>query len=496
MSAVVCKPLLAAALLLQAGNLQAADPPLPPAPSAEVGTVPTMRVALVDSGVDYRLAYINERLARQADGTLIGYDFWDLDTLPFDAHPDARGHVQRHGTATASVLLREAPQVSLVPYRYPRPDMQRMQALVRHAAGNEVRIIGLPLGGNKREEWLAFEESARAHPEILFVASAGNNGRNIDQVPVYPAALELPNLLVVTSADDFAMPAQGVNWGRGSVDYMVPAEHVPVIHHGGQAGHAAGSSYAVPRVMALAARWLQANPHWTVEQLLAAMRSRFANGAFARQLGQGYLHDPLFDPGQTIQVVSTGNWTSGSSSEGAARVVPLDVLLLDERWSLQQVSEVLDEAQSILDQCDVRFIDVQLRRVDAPDYLRDLETGSAKTLFEAVRKSGPQRRVTAVFARDSRMRQTFDAEAFGQGNTRTRGWLSDTVWLTLALQDRGIALAHELFHVLANSGDHSTVDGNLMLRRTTGSNRQLSPAQCDQLDGLAPSTSGQETGER
>ena len=114
-------------------------------------------------------------------------------------------------------------------------------------------------------------------------------------------------------------------------------------------------------------------------------------------------------------------------------------------------------------------------------HLSFLETGRAKTLFEAVRLSGAQRRVTAVFARDTRMSEPFDAEAFGQGNTRTRPWMTDTVWLTLALQDRGIALAHELFHVLANSGRHSEVEGNLMLRQTTGDNRILLPEQCELL---------------
>lgn len=483
----VMKSLFAAALWMQAGASPAADPPLPAGPEGADGNASALRVALVDSGVDYRQPFINERLARHADGSLVGYDFWDLDSLPFDAHPDKRGVVQRHGTATASVLLREAPRVSLVPYRYPRPDMQRMQDLIKHAADNEVRIIGLPLGGNQKDEWLAFEAAALEHPDILFVASAGNNGRDIDRNPVYPAALNLPNLLVVTSADDFAMPAEGVNWGRTGVDYMVPAEHVPVIRFGGVAGYAAGSSYAVPRVVALAARWLQANPQWTVAQLLAALRSRFANGAFARQLGQGYLHDPLYDPEHAIQVVASSDWSGSSADDEQLRPVPLDVLILDEGWPLQQVEQVLDEAQSILAQCDVRFSDVQLRRVAGPDYLRDLETGRAKTLMDAVRMSGPQRRVTAVFARDTRMRQAYDAEAFGRGNTRTRAWLTDTVWLTLALQDRGIALAHELFHVLANSGDHSDEEANLMLRRTTGDNRDLTPAQCDLLAVHPPS---------
>ncbi|MCP4392403.1 MAG: hypothetical protein GY802_29195 [Gammaproteobacteria bacterium] len=67
--------------------------------------------------------------ARDADNRLIGYDFWDMDDRPYDAHPvNSEFFVQRHGTRSASILLREAPAIELVPYRYPRPDMSRMQA--------------------------------------------------------------------------------------------------------------------------------------------------------------------------------------------------------------------------------------------------------------------------------------------------------------------------------------------------------------------------------
>ncbi len=203
---------------------------------------PPLRVGLVDSGVNYLLPEINRRLARDADGELVGYDFWDMDTQPFDAHPvDSGFFVQRHGTRTASLLLREAPGIELVPYRYPRPEMSRMRALVEHAAASGVGILGMPLGGNRAEEWNAFAESARRHPEMLFIASAGNDGRDIDRQPVYPAALDLDNMLVVTSADGLLRPAPRTNWGRVAVDYLLPAERVEVIDFDGRRRPASGS---------------------------------------------------------------------------------------------------------------------------------------------------------------------------------------------------------------------------------------------------------------
>jgi hypothetical protein len=443
-----------------------------------------IRVAMVDSGVNYLLPVIQQSLARTPEGQLIGYDFWDMDERPFDSHPSKSGIIQRHGTQTASLLIREAPFVRLVPYRYPRPDMQRMEQLLKHAAANDVRIMGLALGGNRKADWALFESAAKLHPQILFIASAGNNGRDIDKAPVYPASLTLPNLLVVTSADDFVRPARGVNWGRRSVDYMVPAEMQTVIRFDGTEAQVSGSSYAVPRVAALAARLLKYNPSLDTQALIAKIRSKFANGVVPRQIGQGYIHDPQFDAQASFNVESVLQWQASDSSMPAGDSnreilpLPLDVYVLDERWGDESVQTVLGEAQAILSQCDIAFDKVVIRRLKVEDYLKVLETGRSKTLMETVGRNGPNRNAAVFFALDTRMIQPFDAEAFGQGNTRSRPWLTNTVWLTLALRDRGIALAHELVHILVNSGQHSSVAGNLMLARTTGDNRKLETEQC------------------
>lgn len=474
-------PYLLGSLLLLTCTLLSADeldnPALLPPAIKPATNTPPVRVALVDSGVNYQLPQINARLARAEDGKLIGYDFWDMDGLPFDSHPNDRGGVQRHGTRTASLLIKEAPFVELVPYRYPRPDMQRMSDLIVHAEKHGVRIIGLPLGGNRREQWTAFEQAASAHPHILFIASAGNNGRDIDQQPVFPASLPLANMLVVTSADDFGRVAEGVNWGRVSVDYMVPAEQLVALQFDGSEARVAGSSYAVPRAMALAARFLRDAPTLDVPELLAQIRRHFANGFAPRQLAHGYLNDPGFDPQQSIATRPLASYVV-QPSELLNLLLPLQVLILDEHWQTSDVTQLLAEAGQILAQCGIAFDASNVMRVEAPEYLSDLETGSAKTLMDAVRQSGPHRKLTIVMARDTRMNIEYDAEAFGQGNTRNRPWMTHSVWLTLALEDRAIALAHELFHVLVNSGDHSVAAGSLMLARTTGKNTRLTMEEC------------------
>ena len=249
------------------------EPLNPPAP---VGVDPGgVTVALVDSGVNYLLPQIAAGLARDADGRLLGYDFWDMDDRPFDANP-ARSPFfpQRHGTRVASVILAEAPGARLIPYRYPRPDPARMADLIAHAAANGARIVNLAMGSNRKDHWDGFVAGVRAHPDVLFVVSAGNDGRDLDRRPVYPAAFDFPNMLVIASADGFGEPAPGSNWGKATVDLLVPGERIAVIDFHGQPAVASGASFAAPRVTALAARLLAEHPEWRAAELKAAIIAR------------------------------------------------------------------------------------------------------------------------------------------------------------------------------------------------------------------------------
>ena len=231
-------------------------------------------VAHIDSGVNYTLPFIAERLARSDDGRILGYDFWDNDDRPFDVDA-ARSPFfpSHHGTLVASTLLKEAPNIRLLPYRYPRNAMGKMRQLVENLAGHGARIAAMPLGSSRKDLWNDFLAVAGAHPDILFVVSAGNNGRDIDAEPIYPASAGLDNILTVTSSTVSGRIAEQSNWGVRAVDVMVPAERLPVIDHRGAEGRASGSSHAVPRIAALAARMLARNPDWKAADLRAAIKA-------------------------------------------------------------------------------------------------------------------------------------------------------------------------------------------------------------------------------
>ena len=256
-----------------------------------------VRVALVDSGLAYDLPLFRNRLARNTEGDPLGYDFWDLDPWPYDGDASRGPFLPiRHGTAVASVLAREAPGAALIPLRYPRPDMSRMGDLVDHAADAGARILALPLGSRKPDDWRAFENALREH-DLLVIVSAGNDGRNIDDDPVFPAVLTHENILTVTSADEFGRLADGSNWGPESVDVMLPAENLDVVDFRGAKGTASGSSYAVPRLAALAARLLEQNPGLSTAELRDRILARATPSPYEREnvVRAGWIPDPLSD---------------------------------------------------------------------------------------------------------------------------------------------------------------------------------------------------------
>lgn len=256
-----------------------------------------VRVGFVDSGLAYDLPLFTNQLARDKDGVPVGYDYWDLDPWPYDGDTSRGAFFPiRHGTTVASVFVREAPRAAIVPYKYPRPDMSRLGDLVRHAERDGVRILAMPLGSRTREDWTEFT-NALLETEILAIVSAGNDGVDIDSNAIYPAVLDLPNLITVTSSDGFGRLARGSNWGNQSVDIMLPAENLPITDFRGASGVASGSSYAVPRLAAMAARMLETEPDLTAIGLRHRIFERAKPSPFERGgvLAVGWISDPLSD---------------------------------------------------------------------------------------------------------------------------------------------------------------------------------------------------------
>ena len=99
---------------------------------------------------------------------------------------------QSHGSHVFDILKQTGANFRLLPVRYPRPTWLdgRGNSL---AGANGAQLVMMPLGSQNRDDWTAFFEAARQHPEILFIFSAGNNGQDLADAAIYPAVNDLPN---------------------------------------------------------------------------------------------------------------------------------------------------------------------------------------------------------------------------------------------------------------------------------------------------------------
>lgn len=162
----------------------------------------------------------------------------------------------------------------------------------------------------------------------------------------------------------------------------------------------------------------------------------------------------------------------------AAHGMRLTLAFLDgSGWSPEAILAAVRESARILGQCGVALESAELLRVGAPIRFRDFFTPTSRELARSL----PLGKPTVYFVAGTRQRPAFDAEAIGRGNSRSRLELADTVWVTRGTRDLGIVLAHELAHVLMDSGEHSDEPGNLMRDESAPENTRLSDAQCARL---------------
>ena len=200
------------------------------------------------------------------------------------------------------------------------------------------------------------------------------------------------------------------------------------------------------------------------------------------------INEPLID---TASIKQTGKETIAADTSSPTDQLPLQVgvaLLQQSGWQKHTAIETIRQAQDILQQCGIA-LKITLGEYHVSDYLLDFHSLSSRTLTDQVALPRP----TLFLVRNTRRVEAFGGEAFGNINTTTRPWLSNTAWLISEQEDPGIALAHELFHILTDSGEHTSQQGNLMNADTKPANTYLTEEQC-QLARRSRLFHGQEVG--
>jgi thermitase len=207
----------------------------------------TVTVAIVDTGVDYNHQDI---AAHYVAG---GRDWVNNDANPMDDN--------RHGTHCAGIAaavmdnglgVAGVAQVGIwaekVLNRLGSGSLSNVANGIIHATDGGVKVISMSLGGGGSRALSDACAYAWNHG-VLLVAAAGNNNRNIDKRPSYPASYS--TVVAVAATDSNDNKASYSNYGF-KIEVAAPGSNILSTLPGNTYGSLSGTSMACPHVAGLA----------------------------------------------------------------------------------------------------------------------------------------------------------------------------------------------------------------------------------------------------
>jgi subtilisin family serine protease len=245
-------------------------------------------VAIIDTGIDADHEDIRERVFRNAQeipdnridddhngfiDDFIGWNSQEQSGLTADPYG--------HGTHVAGIVGAEPGNgvgvhglnwnVRLLPVRFIGSNgggsTESAVRAIDYAVSQGARIINASWGGSKESLILKAAIEQLEKRNVLFVAAAGNESRDNDLEPTYPASFDLPNIISVGSIGFHGKVSDFSNWGLVSVDILAPGESILSTIMGQKYGFMQGTSMASPHVAGAAALLLASHPDWTYRQI-------------------------------------------------------------------------------------------------------------------------------------------------------------------------------------------------------------------------------------
>lgn len=147
---------------------------------------------------------------------------------------------------------------------------------VRH--GLNIVATNNSWGGGGFSQALADAITRANNAGILFIAAAGNNGRNNDTTANYPSNYTMSNVIAVGALTSAGQRASYSNYGRTQVDLFAPGSGIisTVPGTGNTSAYASynGTSMATPHVTGAAALYKSINPSATAAQIRSAILSQ------------------------------------------------------------------------------------------------------------------------------------------------------------------------------------------------------------------------------
>jgi len=242
-----------------------------------------MVIAVIDTGVDYRHPDIAANMWKNTgevagngiddDGNGIVDDVFGANFVPTAATGDPMDDNQ-HGThvaGTIGAVTDNGLGVAGVNWTTKIMGLKFLSANGSGSTAGAIRAIEYAIkmkadvmnnswggGGFSR----ALEDVIRAADDagILFVAAAGNDGKDNDASPHYPSSYDVPNVLAVMATDQTDAKPRFSNFGATSVDMGAPGVDILSTIPGGDYASFNGTSMATPHVAGAAALVWAQNP--------------------------------------------------------------------------------------------------------------------------------------------------------------------------------------------------------------------------------------------
>jgi hypothetical protein len=209
----------------------------------KIGNDTPIIVAVIDTGIDSAHPML-------ADYMIGGWNFTSQTSITYDpAFPSASAH----GTHIAGIIAQTAAQtgadVQILPLQVfdnGAAYTSDILAAIEYAAAHGASVINMSFGSIHDNPAL-YEIISNSN--ALFICAVGNNRRDMDITPSYPAAYRLPNLISVASVNADGGFSYFSNYSTSLADITALGRDVVSAFPDGGTGSLTGTSMSCPRRM-------------------------------------------------------------------------------------------------------------------------------------------------------------------------------------------------------------------------------------------------------